>query len=265
MSSYRTNDIKLHFTDEGQGEPIVLVHGFALSAAMWQPQRAVLSQHYRVIAVDLRGFGSSDAPTGTMSMDTYADDIAALLDVLGIGQATFGGLSMGGYVVMAFLRRHLERVKAVMLLDTRMTADTAAGRQARDEMIMLAHEHGMKGVAEAMLPTMLTPATIAGCPALAEHVCELMQGASLPGVVRALEALRERPDSVGTLKGLTIPALVLTGSDDELTPPADGRAMAALLAKGEFFEIPHAAHLAPMEQPSAVNAHLMRFLGQRLG
>src|SRR5918998_881617 len=105
MPTMDLDGVSLHYTDEGEGEPILLIHGFPLSSELWRPQRAALSGSYRVIAPDLRGHGRSDPPHAQHSIDQYADEIVALLDELGIGQATIGGLSMGGYILMAILRR----------------------------------------------------------------------------------------------------------------------------------------------------------------
>ncbi|MBA3947804.1 MAG: alpha/beta fold hydrolase [Herpetosiphonaceae bacterium] len=262
MPTFKTNDIRIHFTHEGQGEPVMLIHGFPLSVDMWRPQRAALSQRYNVYSIDLRGFGRSDPPTGAMSIDTYADDVVALLNALGIGQAVVGGLSMGGYITMALLRRHPERVKAVMLLDTKMTPDTALGRQGRNEMIVQARTEGPASIAAAMLPKMLTPATVQANPALTEHVRTLMATASVPGLICALEALRERPDSTMTLKNARVPALIVVGSADTLTPAAESGAMQEVMHNAFVIEIPGAAHLSTLEQPSLVDAALLAFLDQ---
>src|SRR5690242_4173538 len=142
MPTIDLDGVSLHFTDEGSGEPVVLIHGFPLSSELWKPQRAALSADYRVIAPDLRGFGSSDPPHHEMSMGAYADDVVAIMDALGIPQATIAGLSMGGYVLMALLRRHPNRARAVMLLATRASADSEAGKQTRDEHIALVESQG---------------------------------------------------------------------------------------------------------------------------
>lgn len=265
MATLVIHDIHLHFIDEGQGEPIVLVHGFPLSTEMWRPQRAVLAGRYRVLSVDLRGHGGSDPPTGAMTIETYADDIVALLDSLGIGQATIAGLSMGGYVTMALLRRHPERVRAVILLDTKMTPDTEAGKQGRNDMIQRAENEGAAAIADAMLPKMLTEATRQNDPELVEFARNLMASTTVPGIVGALQALRDRPDSTPALQAATVPALIVVGSDDTLTPPSDAAAMQAVMQQAQLQVIPGAAHLSTLEQPAAVNEALLAFLDQHVG
>ncbi len=262
MPAIDLGGITLNYSDEGSGEPVVLVHGFPLSSDLWRPQRAALSATYRVLAPDLRGHGRSDLPNNGATIDTYADDLVALLDALGIGAATIGGLSMGGYVLMALLRRHPERVRAVMLLATKAPGDTDAGKQARDEMIRLALEEGAGAVAEKMLPKMLTARTREQSPELVAFVREMMAATPVDGIVGALKALRDRPSSEATLQACSLPALILVGQEDELTPPAEARAMQALLRRSRLDEIPEASHLLNLEQPEAVNNAMLRFLDE---
>ena len=135
MPAIDLDGMTLHYTDEGEGEPVILIHGFPLSSELWTPQRAALSANYRVLALDLRGHGMSEPPHGAASVEMYADDIMAFMDALGIGAANLAGLSMGGYIVMALLRRYPDRVRSIMLLATKAPGDTDAGKQARNDMI----------------------------------------------------------------------------------------------------------------------------------
>jgi 3-oxoadipate enol-lactonase len=260
MATIDLDGITLHYTDEGAGEPVVLIHGFPLSSELWTPQRAALADRYRVIALDLRGHGRSDLPDENITIGHYADDVVALMDALGIGQATVAGLSMGGYTTMAILRRHPDRVRAVMLLATKAPGDTEPGKQGRDEMIRLAREEGATAVAEKMLPKMLTERTRGEAPELTGFVRSMMAGTPVEGIVAALHALRERPDSTPTLQQTRLPALILVGDKDELTPPADAEAMHRALSGSRLEVIPDAAHLLNLEQPEQVNRLLLDFL-----
>ncbi len=260
MPTIDIGGVTLHYTDEGSGEPVVLLHGFPHSAELWTPQRAALSGSYRVIAPDLRGHGRSDPPHGAVSIDLYADDVVALMDELGIGEATVGGLSMGGYVLMALLRRRPDRVRAVMLMATKAPGDTEAGKQARNDMIALAQEEGAGAVADRMLPRMVTARTRAENPDLVEFVRSMMAGTSVEGIVAAQSAMRDRPDSTPTLAGLQLPALILVGQEDELTPPAEAEAMHRTIAGSRLEVIPDAAHVLNLEQPEAVNSAILGFL-----
>jgi 3-oxoadipate enol-lactonase len=260
MPTIDFDDVTLHYADEGVGEPVVLIHGFPLSSDLWMPQRAALSARYRVISIDLRGHGRSDPAHGPATMDLFADDVVALLDRLGIGATNVAGLSMGGYIVMALLRRHPDRVRSIMLLATKAPGDTEAGKQARDEMIALAQSEGAGAVAEKMLPKMLTASTREGNSELVGFARAMMAGTSVEGIVGALHALRERPDSRATLQGLTLPALVLVGAEDELTPPSEATAMGDAMPNARLEIIPDASHLLNMEQPEPVNRAMLEFL-----
>ena len=265
MPTVDLDGITLHYTDEGTGEPVVLLHGFPLSTELWKPQRAALTATYRVIALDLRGHGRSDPPHGASSIGMYADDVVAILDELGIGQATVAGLSMGGYVVMALLRRHPERVQGVMLLATKAPGDTEAGKQGRNDMIALAEAEGAASVAEKMLPKMLTERTRTENPDLVEFVRTMMASTPVEGIVGALTALRDRPDSTETLSTLRLPALILAGANDELIPPAEAESMHQAITGSRLQIVPDAAHLLNLEQPEIVNAAMLSFLDETTG
>src|SRR5690349_19280355 len=156
MKTITVNGIELAYRDEGTGEPLLLIHAFPLSGAVWERQIEGLSSERRVIAPDLRGFGATRLGQGAPSMDQYADDLAGLLDQLELEQVALGGLSMGGYIAFAFLRRHRERVRALILADTRVQADTEEGRQGREKSARLAEEQGPGAIADQMLPKLLS-------------------------------------------------------------------------------------------------------------
>lgn len=251
----------LHYHDEGAGEPVLLVHGFPLSSDLFQPQRAALSARFRVITPDLRGMGRSTA-AAEPSMALYADDLVALLDHLGIGQVIVGGMSMGGYVVFALLRRHPERVRGVVLLDTRPGADTEDGKAGRRKMIEQARADGADAIADAMLPKMLTERTIQQQPQLADFVRSMMAATPVEGIVGSLEAMMRRPDSTSLLSDINVPALIVVGRDDQLTPPAESEKMAAAIPEARLVVIDDAAHAANLERPDAVNQALLDWLEQ---
>lgn len=262
MPKLELDGVTLHYHDEGSGEPIVLVHGFPLSADVWTPQRAALSARHRVITPDLRGFGGSDPMPGSPSLDVYADDIIAILDELGVGQATVGGLSMGGYIVMALLRRHPERVRGIMLVSTKATPDTEAGKQARNDMIALVERDGPTAVADKMLPQMFTERTRAENAELTSFVHAMMSASTTAGIVGAATALRDRPDSTATLAAATIPVLIVVGQDDVLTTVKDAQAMQAASGGAQIEIVPAAAHLVNLEQPAQVDSAMLSFLDE---
>lgn len=259
LSSYGQTEIC--YDDVGQGEPIVFLHGFPHNRTLWNAQLAALQGEARCIAPDLRGFGGSrGAPP--YSMDQYADDVAALLAALGIGSAVICGLSMGGYVAMAFWRRHRARVQGLVLMDTRAGSDPPEGRARRDEMIALARERGSAAVADAMITGMVGKRTREKCPEVVDEVHRMLASAPVEGVIGALQALRDRPDSTATLGTIDVPALIVVGSDDVLTPPSEAALMHAAIRGSTLEIIADAGHVANVERPAAVNHVLAEFLGK---
>ncbi len=253
----------LFYNDEGQGEPLLLVHGFPLSSDLFKPQRAALANQYRIITPDLRAMGRSDVPIdGVYSVDVYADDLIALLDELGISLITVGGLSMGGYIVFALLRRHPERIKGVILMDTKAEPDTEAGRENRRKMAEQARAEGAGATADVMLPKMLTERTRTEQPELATFLRDMMAATPVEGLVGALDALANRPDSTQTLAQIKVPTLVIVGSEDTLTPPSDAEKIRSGIEGAQLVVIDGAAHAANLERPNEVNEALAAFMDQ---
>jgi len=252
------NGVNLAVNVEGEGSTVLFIHGYPLDRTIWEPQVAGLDR-WRRIAPDLRGMGLSDAPDLGYSMATYAADLAALLDAFGVDRAVLCGLSMGGYIAFEFLRRWRERVAGLILVDTRAEADSAEGKRLRDEAAGLAREGGAVAIAEAMLPNMLAGSASAE---LVRRVREVMAAAPVAGIVGALGAMRERPDSAGMLASLTgLPTLILVGAEDRLTPPARASAMASAIPEARMIVVAGAAHLPTLEQPTVVTDAIRGFLG----
>ena len=259
-------DLELGVEVRGEGVPVLFVHGFPFDRTVWRHQLATLSRAKR-IAPDLRGVGSSSAPAGeTYSLARYADDLVDVLDALGIRAAVVCGLSMGGYVIFELLRRHPERVRAIVLADTKAEADSAEGKRGRDELAALAERQGQgqgqgqDAVTDRLLPRLLAPATLATQPEVAAQVREMARRWTVPALVGALRVLRDRPDSTATLRAVRVPTLIVVGQDDVVTPPAAAQAMAALIPGAQCHVIPAAGHLAPLEQPLAIGRLLADFL-----
>ncbi len=253
----------------GAAIPLLLVHGFPLDRTLWAAQTRGLADVARVIAPDLRGCGESGTTPGDVTMDAYADDLRALLDALGVKNAVIAGLSMGGYIAFAFYRKYAHRVRALILANTRAGADSPEGKKGRDENAALAREKGAAAIAEKMLSKMLTPKTIAERPDVAKAAYALMARQPVEGIVGALTAMRDRPDSTPTLAVISVPTLIITSPDDTLIPPKESEAMrdairGARPATGrgvcDLVSIPGAAHLSNFEQPDAFNRAVREFL-----
>jgi 3-oxoadipate enol-lactonase len=234
----------------GDGPPVLFVHGFPLDRTLWRPVARTLTG-WRRIAPDLRGFGMSEAPETGYTMAEYADDLAALLDVVGAEQVVVCGLSMGGYIAFELYRRHPDRVRALVLANTRAGGDSADGRAGRDAMIARIRRDGPAFLADAMLPRLLAPASLQTEPEVVRRVRAMVSAQRADGLVGALTAMRDRADSSALLPTISVPTLVIAGSDDQLIPAAEARVMAEAIPNAHFATIPGAGHLAPIEQ--AVN------------
>lgn len=258
----RLPGVWLGYDDSGRGIPLLLLHGFPHDRTVWGPVRHALAGRARCIAPDLRGFGESTTH-GPFSMDQYADDLVALLDRLQLPSVAVAGVSMGGYVAMALWRRHPDRVRALVLCDTRADADDQAGRRRRDELAMLARREGARAIAGELLPGMVGRSTRERHPEVVQQLQAVMARQPVAGIVGALQAMRDRPDSRDTLGTISVPTLVLVGEEDVLTPVRDARGMASLLppdARVRLEVVAEAGHVACLERPSATMHALADFL-----
>lgn len=254
-------DIEIGYDDVGSGVPVVFVHGFPHHRGLWSPQVNALVDRARCIAPDLRGFGDSTAAQ-PYSMERYADDLAGLLNTARIERAVIVGLSMGGYIAFAFWRLHRERVRALVLADTRAGADAEAGRHKRQELIAMARERGAGAVADAMLPGMIGKSTRAKNPDVVESVHRMLAAAPVDGMVGALEAMMARPDSTALLATIDVPTVIIVGDEDVLTPVEESRAMADGIGGSRLEIIAGAGHVSNVERPAAFNHILTEFLAQ---
>ncbi len=226
---------------------------------MWEAQAcAVESAGWTAVTPDLPGFGGR-APAQA-DLQAWAQDILAECDQRGIGRAVFAGLSMGGYVVFRVAALAPGRVAGLVLADTRAAADAPAARERRTALAARVRAEGVAFLADEVLPSLLGETSRRTRPDLVAEVRRRILGANPEGVARALLAMRDRPDSTPLLPSLRVPALVLAGSEDTLTPPAESRDMTASLPAGHFQEISAAGHLSNLENPDAFNAALVEFV-----
>ena len=193
---------------------------------MWATQERLLSSQFRIITIDLRGHGESDAPLWRYTLDQSADDVCALLDHLEIQQALFVGLSMGGYILFAFYRKYAARVKGLILADTKAQADTEEGKTGRFQLAQIAYKKGPSAIADVMIPKLLSPATIQTNPNLVHQVRGMIEGNQISGIAGDLMAMADRPDSVPLLSRITCPTQIIVGELDQATPLSDAKLMA---------------------------------------
>lgn len=250
--------VKLHFSEAGQGTPVVLLHGFPLHSEIWAQQQQ-LAQKYRVITPDLRGHGKSPAPAGVYEMETLARDVLALLDSLNIAKAVLMGHSMGGYVTLAAWKCAPARFLALGLIDSQADADTDEGRQKRLQLAEKVSANGSRVAADAMLPRLFAPGLAAGEPAW-EIVRQMILQTPLPGIIGGLNGMAVRYDSNALLPTIDVPVLIVTGDKDQIIPVAKAQKMESAIPQATLKVIADAGHMAMLEQPAATTAAIHEFL-----
>ncbi len=255
------NGVALNVFDSGSGQPLLLVHGFPLDHTMWRGQMDDLSDRFRVIAPDLRGFGKSQVVPSVATMEQMADDLAALLESLGEREpVTFCGLSMGGYVAWQFWRRHRARLKHLILCDTRAVADSDEMAQFRLKTAERVLREGPSVVADMMLAKLFAESTLRAQPEILAATRQVILAADAQGVAAALLGMAQRIDMTETLSQIDVPALVVCGEHDAISTVEEMRGIAGSIPGAEFVEIKDAGHMAPLEQPRAINEAIRLFL-----
>jgi 3-oxoadipate enol-lactonase len=256
------NGVELEWRERGDGDVIVFVHGFPFNSAMWGHQLAGLPADWRGMAVDLRGFGASElGDEPELGMETHARDIAGLLDQLGIERIVMCGQSMGGYVAFEFWRLFPDRIRGLVLCDTRAAADSPETQRARHHLATRVRAEGPGPVRDALLPKLLSPTSARKKQAgPAPMVRAMIEETSPETMARALLGMASRNDSEQLLRTIDVAVLVVVGADDVIT----SRGQAEMLARGirgaRLESIEAAGHMAPLEQPDEFNTLLSKFL-----
>jgi pimeloyl-ACP methyl ester carboxylesterase len=248
--------VELAYGDHGSGRPLVLLHAFPLSSAMWSG----LQLPGRVVTPDQRGFGRSPLGDDAPSLGACAADVLALLDRLGLDRVVLAGLSMGGYVAMELLRRAPERVAALVLADTKAQADTDEQRAGRLRTAEAVERDGTAGLADTMLPALLGSTTLERRPQVVARVRGLVGDAAPEAVAWASRAMAARPDSFEVLRATDVPALVVVGEQDALSPVRQAQELADALPQGRLAVVQEAGHLSAVEDPEAFGAVVTGFL-----
>jgi 3-oxoadipate enol-lactonase len=252
------NGIPIGYEDVGTGEAVVFLHGYPHDRTLWASQLGALPVPSRTLACDLRGFGESGGRA--TSLDDYATDVAAWLKGLGIQQAVIAGLSMGGYVAFALWRKYPSLIRALVLCDTRAQADDETGKEKRDEQLAMVRARGSEAIADHLIAAMVGKTTRDQRPEVTERVHAMIARAPVEGIIGALTAMRDRPDSTPTLATITVPTLILVGDEDVITPPSESRAMNAAIPRSRLEVIQGAGHLSNLERPAHFNHVVGEFL-----
>jgi len=254
---------RLCVSTAGAGVPLLLLHAFPLDHAMWQRQMP-LADHLRLIVPDQRGFGGS-GDSLPESIEQLAADAVALLDALHVaGPAVLCGVSMGGYVAQHVATRHPERVAALVLVDTKLEADTPEARAGRADLAAKVGRLGQGILADAMIPRLLAASSEArALPGRVEAEAILRRSIMAQPVTTiqaALSALGSRPDMTEAMRQADMPTLLVVGAEDVITPPSCLEAAEGIIPKAKLLEVPLAGHLVPLEQPDVFNRAVLEFL-----
>jgi 3-oxoadipate enol-lactonase len=256
------NNINLGYDDHGIGLPILFLPAFPLNRSMWQGElMALLSdERYRLIALDWRGFGESEITNPISTMELFADDVAGLMDSLGIQQAVLCGLSMGGYAAFAFLRKYSQRVFGLILADTRPGADTPEAQANRENVAQIAETQGAGAIADLQVPRVLSEITRQYHPEVEIRVRQMIEAATVQGISAASRGMAQRADSTDLLTSIACPTLVIVGEQDALIPPSVAQEYAAQIPGAQLVVITNAGHLSNLEQPEAFLQAVRGFL-----
>jgi len=250
----KTPDLEIAYREQGQGEPIILLHGFGLNYHIWDPIVEAFQEKARFITPDLRGHGQSEVTEGTYSMDSLAADLAAFMDALGIQRASVGGHSLGGYVALAFAAAYPERLSGLALITTNARPDSPEKRQSRYELAQAVRLQGAAALATSMGPRLSKHKTLI-------DALSLMISLTHPqGVIGAALGMAERPDRMDTLQTLTCPILVVAGEEDMITPLPASQEMAEANPQAKLLLLPGAGHMPMLEAPLSLGEALLETL-----
>lgn len=255
------NGADIYYRRAGEGTPMVLIHGYPLSSELYAENIDALSQNYQVIALDLRGYGQSEAPGDApeATIETYAEDVLAVMDELGIEQALIGGMSMGGPIVLEMHRQAPDRFLGLLLIDTIAAPANPAEAGLWTGMIEIVENEGMQALVPVLMNEMLTGETRMARPELVERMASIITAASEQAGVAGLQALAGREDYRPVLSEITVPTLVLVGLEDTVYPFEVSRRMSQAIPTAELAIIDGAAHAAVIERPEQASEAILEW------
>lgn len=262
MEKIVSGDSEIYYDIAGSGPPVVLLHPFPAHHEFWLPVARFLSSRYRLIMPDLRGHGQSGLGNGPASMQKHAIDIARVMSEAGVDRAPMVGVSIGGYAIFEFWRRSRDRVRALVLCNTKAQSDTPEARGARIESANDVLERGTEPFFEGILQKLLGETTRRSRPDLVAGALRMMQTMSAEDVAGVQQGMAERPDSLPMLKTIGVPTLILTGDEDILTGVPEAELMKQNIPDAEMKIIAKAGHYSPWEQPEQAGWLIRSFLDE---
>lgn len=260
MERLRSDDAEIVYEIQGNGPPVILLHPFPCHHEFWNPIAPALNSRYRLISPDLRGHGDSEIGEGPALMAKHAQDVARVMDEAGVGKAAFIVCSIGGYIWFEFWRRFRDRVSALVLCNSRPQADTVEARSNRLKAAADVLERGTEPFLEGMIPKLMGRTTVGMRSDLVDGARRMMRKMSPQDISLIQRGMAERPDSVGDLKTINVPTLIVMGEEDVLSTARDGELMRQSIAGSQLKMIPKAGHYSPWEQPELVGKILRQFL-----
>lgn len=258
METVRCEGSSICYSDQGEGEVVVLLHGFCGSAEYWEKVIPYLSGSYRVIAPDLRGHGISDAPIGAYTIEQMADDVLSLLDALELPKVTLLGHSLGGYITLSFAQRHGARLNGFGLIHSTGYADTDEAKEKRLKSVGIIQNQGITVFVDELVPGLFAPGTGDQAPQLLERAREIGYKTPPQGAEGALLAMRERPDRRDVLSASELPVLLVAGAEDGLIPAE--KTFTTAKANVTQATIPGAGHMSMFEAPERLAEIIKDFL-----
>jgi pimeloyl-ACP methyl ester carboxylesterase len=248
------------YRDQGTGMPVVFLHAFPLNQQMWSDQLDVLQNHCRTISLDLRGFGRSASSDGPVLMEQMATDVRDLLSAIGIHRVVLVGLSMGGYVSLAFYRLYRDTVRAMVLADTRATVDTPEAKEKRYKFADKVDREGVSSITDDMLSALLGQTSLERRPSVVQRVRAIIESNSVTSVAGAQRGMAARRDSTDLLVDMKLPVLVMSGAEDKITPVVEIESLHHQIKGSRLTVIEGAGHLSNIECSDEFNAALVDFI-----
>lgn len=255
----RSSDIDISYHVLGNGPDLVLLHPFPAHHGVWMPVAEQLAAKYRVILPDLRGHGDSGVGEGSATMEKHAEDLVRVLSDANVERAIFAGESIGGYILFEFWRRHRERIKALVLCNTKATADSAEARKARLQSAEDVMKKGVEPFIDMMMPKLLGETTRFNRPDVASAAKAMMMKITAAGIAAVQRGMAERPDSIPTLRTIDVPTLLIGAGEDSI-PLSEAELMKQHIRNSTLRVIAKAGHYAVFERPDEALRLMRQFL-----
>jgi pimeloyl-ACP methyl ester carboxylesterase len=260
LESIQSGDARIFYRLTGAGQALVLLHPYPTNHNFWNQIVPGLAGRYRLLVPDLRAHGASEPGEGPATMEKHAEDLSRLCRAAGFERAIFAGVSIGGYILFEFWRRYREKIQALILCDTKASADSNEARTSRLQIAHAVEREGPDAYLDSMVPKLLGTSTVRNRADLVAEARGMMAVMRAESIAAALRGMAVRPDSMAVLGAVTMPTLIMVGEEDTLTPPSDAEAMHNGIRNSQLLKIAAAGHYTPFEQPEASLRAMRRFL-----